>query len=127
MQRMLIDHIDLRVKDLATARPFYDALMSAMGFSRFDVREHDVNYHRPDEEWSQPFFGIMADPGHHANDARIAFRAASREDVDRLAEVARAAGACEFEAPENYYGSPRYYAAFFEDVDGNKLEICYRR
>jgi predicted lactoylglutathione lyase len=57
---------------------------------------------------------------------RIAFRASSREEVDRLAEVARAAGARDVDGPEPYGGSPRYYAVFFEDVDGNKLEICYR-
>ena len=123
---MLIDHIDLRVKDLAKARAFYDALMSAMGFSRFDARDDDINYHHPEKEWSHPFFGLMADPDHRPNGSRIAFRASSREEVDRLAEVARSAGARELEGPEAYYGSPRYYAAFFEDVDGNKLEICYR-
>jgi catechol 2,3-dioxygenase-like lactoylglutathione lyase family enzyme len=123
---MLIDHIDLRVKDLATARPLYDALMSAMGYSRFDVRGSDINYHQPDKEWSQAFFGLMADPDHQPNGLRIAFRASSREEVDRLAEVARAAGARDVDGPEPYGGSPRYYAVFFEDVDGNKLEICYR-
>jgi catechol 2,3-dioxygenase-like lactoylglutathione lyase family enzyme len=123
---MLIDHIDLRVKDLANARPLYDALLSAMGFSRFDVHGGDINYHDPNKEWSQPFFGLMTDPDHRPNGSRIAFRASSREEVNRLAEVARAAGAKDFDGPEPYGGSSRYYAAFFEDVDGNKLEICYR-
>jgi predicted lactoylglutathione lyase len=68
----------------------------------------------------------MTDPQHRANGTRIAFRANSRDEVDRLAEVARAAGARSIEGPENYGGSPRYYAVFFEDADGNKLEICYR-
>ena len=124
---MLIDHIDLRVRDLASARRLYDALLSAMGFSRFDVQGDDINYHDPEQEWSHPFFGLAADPEHTPNGSRIAFRASSRDEVDRLAEVARAAGAREFEGPEPYYGSPRYYAAFFEDPDGNKLEICYRK
>ena len=54
-------------------------------------------------------------------------RAADRAEVDRLAAIAREAGAAAFEAPhvcEEY--TPFYYAAFFEDADGNKLEICYR-
>ncbi len=123
---MLIDHVDLRVKDLATARRLYDPLMSAMGFSHFEVQGGNINYHRPDKEWSESFFGLMTDPDHQPNGSRIAFRARNRDDVDRLAEIARAAGARAFEPPEAYGGSPRYYAAFFEDADGNKLEICYR-
>jgi hypothetical protein len=34
---MLIDQIDLRVKDLGTSRRFYDPPRSGMGFSHFDV------------------------------------------------------------------------------------------
>ena len=52
----------------------------------------------------------------------------SRAEVDRLAEIARASGATAFEPPhvcEEY--TPFYYATFFEDADGNKLEICYRK
>ncbi|MBV8151939.1 MAG: hypothetical protein JOY59_10310 [Candidatus Eremiobacteraeota bacterium] len=57
----------------------------------------------------------------------MALRAADRGEVDRLAALAREAGAMAFEAPHvcvEY--TPFYYATFFEDVDGNKLEICYR-
>jgi hypothetical protein len=47
--------------------------------------------------------------------------------VDRLSSVAQNAGATAFEPPaliEEY--SPFYYASFFEDAEGNKLEICFR-
>jgi len=121
---MLFDHVDLRVSDLAKVRPLYDALLDAMGYTWHDEAEGMVNYHLPGE-WARPFFGLMVDPAHRANGTRIAFIAESREEVDRLATVARDAGATAFEAPEDY-GSPQYYAAFFEDVDGNRLEICYR-
>ena len=39
--------------------------------------------------------------------------------------MARAAGARNIEGPE-VYEEPGYYAVFFEDPDGNKLEVCYR-
>jgi catechol 2,3-dioxygenase-like lactoylglutathione lyase family enzyme len=123
---MLVDHIDLRVKDVTKARLLYDALMSAMGYTRFDVDGGNINYHDPHAEWSQPFFGLMTDPVHRANGTRVAFRASSRDEVDRLAGVARLNGARDLEGPENYGGTDRYYAAFFEDPDGNKLEICHR-
>jgi predicted lactoylglutathione lyase len=123
---VLYDHIDLRVSDLEKAREFYDPLMTAMGFTRFDTDGRNINYHLPSPDCTHPFFGLMEETGHRGDASRVAFRAASRQEVDRLASVARDAGARAFEAPENYEGAPWYYAAFFEDMDGNKLEICYR-
>jgi predicted lactoylglutathione lyase len=122
---MLYDHIDLRVSELAKVRALYDALLPAMGFTRLGEDGKNINYYLEAEDRSQPFFGLMTDPQHRQNGTRIAFRASSRDDVDRLTNVARLAGAQSLEGPEEY-GSPRYYAAFFEDADGNKLEICFR-
>jgi catechol 2,3-dioxygenase-like lactoylglutathione lyase family enzyme len=126
MSPVLIDHIDLRVTNLATVRRLYDALLPSMGFSNLEEDGSNVNYHREGDDRSQPFFGLMTDREHRPNGTRIALCASSREEVDRLAGIARTAGAAAFEGPENYGGSSRYYAAFFEDADGNKLEICYR-
>jgi catechol 2,3-dioxygenase-like lactoylglutathione lyase family enzyme len=123
---MLFDHVDLRVSDLAKVRALYDALLPAMGFSNLEEDGSNVNYYQEGEDKSQPFFGLMTDREHRPNGARVAFRAASRQDVDRFAAIARDAGATAFEGPENYGGSPKYYAAFFEDANGNKLEICFR-
>ena len=47
--------------------------------------------------------------------------------MDRIAKLVRDAGGKNLEGPEvceDY--SPGYYAFFFEDPDGNKLEICCR-
>jgi hypothetical protein len=123
---MLFDHVDLRVSDLAKVRPLYDALLPAMGFSRTDEDAVNVNFHRPERDRSAPFFGLMTDPDHRPNRSRLALRAQSRAEVDRLAAIALAAGAQSFEAPSDYNGAAWYYASFFEDADGNKLEICFR-
>jgi catechol 2,3-dioxygenase-like lactoylglutathione lyase family enzyme len=123
---MLFDHVDLRVSDLTRVRPLYDALLPALGFSRLDEDALNVNYHRPDADRSAAFFGLMTDPDHRANGTRIALRAESRAAVDRLTEIARRSGARAVEGPEDYGGTGWYYAAFFEDADGNKLEICFR-
>jgi catechol 2,3-dioxygenase-like lactoylglutathione lyase family enzyme len=124
---MLFDHVDLRVSNLAKARGLYDAVLPALGYSRLGEDGQTICYYHPGDDRAAPFFGIDADPAHRPNGSRIALRAASRAEVDRLAEVARRAGATAFEAPhvcEEY--TPSYYATFFEDADGNKLEICYR-
>jgi hypothetical protein len=125
---MLFDHVDMRVQSLALVRPFYDNLLAAMGYTKQNADEESVGYHRPGETGSEPFLWLIEEPDHQPGATRIAFAAASTADVDRLASVAQSCGAGAFEAPELIpdYG-PNYYATFFEDAEGNKLEICCRR
>jgi catechol 2,3-dioxygenase-like lactoylglutathione lyase family enzyme len=125
---MLFDHIDLRVRNLAAARPLYDALLPAMGCSRINADEESAGYHRPAETGGEPFLWLVEERDHRPNGTRIALAAGSRADVDHLAAIAQAAGARAFEPPalQAEYG-PNYYATFFEDADGNKIEICCRR
>lgn len=70
------------------------------------------------------FFGITESTNHAANEVRVAFWAESNDEVRRIAEVARMAGARNMEGPMDY--DPGYYAVFFEDPDGNRLEVCHR-
>ncbi len=119
------DHIDLRVTSLASARPFYQLLLPALGFTK------DVS----DDTWYQleaevqagvaEFFGITESPDHVPNGTRVAFWADSTSEVDRLAGVVRRAGGRNIEGP-GYDEGPGYYALFFEDPCGNRLEICHR-
>jgi hypothetical protein len=128
MQFPGFDHIDLRVTNLAAERPLYDALLPAMGLTEIVDSPDARVYSEPAEPGAaRRFFGLTADPAHRANATRICFAAASPSDVDRLAEIARLAGARAMEGPEIPYSSEKYYAVFFEDVSGNKLEIAYRR
>ena len=125
---MLFDHVDLRVANLARCRPLYDAMLPAMGYSKMNADDESVGYHRPGETGAEPFIWLVQEPDHAPNGTRVAFHAASRSDVDRLAALALQNGATNYEPAElvpDY--SPYYYAAFFEDAEGNKLEICCRR
>lgn len=122
------DHIDLRVADLAAARVLYDALMPALGLTDRSDSDDACEYYEPAQPGeARRFFGLNAEPGHRANGTRICFAATSPGEVDRLAEIARHAGARAMEGPEIPYSTEKYYAVFFEDVSGNKLEIAYRR
>lgn len=125
---MLYDHVDLRVANLANARPFYDALLPAMGFSKINADAESAGYHISNETGVEPFIWLVEDPSHKPNGTRIALATQSRGEVDRLAAIVQTAGARNFEPPalQPEY-SPNYYAAFFEDAEGNKFEICYRR
>jgi catechol 2,3-dioxygenase-like lactoylglutathione lyase family enzyme/heme-degrading monooxygenase HmoA len=123
--RTLCDHLDVRVRDTKNARLFYDPLCAALGLNVVGVGKEWVAYETADS--SDAFLAITSDPDFSPSRTRIAFRADSREDVERIARVAHAAGAAEFEpaqaCPEYAEG---YYAAFFADPDGNRYEICFR-
>lgn len=117
------DHIDLRVPDLAAATPFYEALLPALGFTRRVDVEGWLQFEAADGDITE-FFGVTESPAHVANENRIAFRAESAGEIERLAEIARRAGAGNIEGPMHYEAG--YHAVFFEDPAGNRLEICHR-
>ena len=119
------DHIDLRVNSLAEARPFYQALLPALGFTRNVAIEGWLSFEAAGMDGATEFFGVTESPRHIANECRIAFWADSTREVDRLAEIVVRAGARNVEGP-GYYEGHGYYAIFFEDLSGNRLEICHR-
>lgn len=122
---MILDHIDLRVPNLSVARPFYAVLLPALGFTR-DVSDNIwFQFEAETPSGSGEFFGITESPRHVPNETRIAFCARSTSEVDRLADIVRRAGARNIEGP-GYDEGPGYYAVFFEDPCGNRLEICHR-
>ena len=127
MKARRFDHIDLRVKDRAAAKAFYAQVLPALGFEK-EKSSKEWFIWQPAGAGPVEFFGFTEDRNHRPNDTRIAFWAESREEVDRLAEVVRQAGGLNLEGPAlcpEY--SRRYYAVFFEDPSGNKLEICCRQ
>ena len=119
------DHIDLRVHSLAEARPLYEALLPALGFTRRVEIDGWLQYEAVTSDGPAEFFGITEATLHQANACRVAFWAQSVSEVDRLAEIARRAGARSMAGP-GYDEGPGYYAVFFEDPSGNRLEICHR-
>jgi len=126
MKARRFDHIDLRVKNMEEAKRFYTQILPALGFPSDESsgawQSYGTGLKGPTE-----FFGFIEDPNHQTNETRIAFWAETREEVDRVAEVVRGAGGQNLEGPElcGEY-TPDYYAFFFEDPSGNKLEICCR-
>ncbi|MFL5928778.1 MAG: VOC family protein [Gaiellaceae bacterium] len=119
-------HVDLRVSDLAAALGFYDQLLPALGFTE--------RYHG--EEWkvwatteplpSTGYFAVTEERGHVPNGNRIAFWVPSERDVDRVTEIARTARAADVSGPKRMPYSPGYYASFFADPSGNRLEVYVR-
>jgi catechol 2,3-dioxygenase-like lactoylglutathione lyase family enzyme len=127
MKTRYLDHIDLRVKNLDIAFKFYGRLLPELGFT-CDRSDPDWGtFYAVGRDQPSEFFGFTEDRQHRANGTRIAFWADTREEVDRIARLVRGLGGKNLEGPELCAGySSGYYAFFFEDPDGNKLEICCR-
>jgi catechol 2,3-dioxygenase-like lactoylglutathione lyase family enzyme len=120
-----IDHLVLSVGDFARSKDFYDKLLGFLGFKR----EYD---HADMTGWSngKTLFWIAAadaqgrkhkyrkgDIGFH----HYAFELASRDDVDALGAFLENNGMAVIDPPGEYYGR-NYYAVYFADPDGMKLE-----
>jgi catechol 2,3-dioxygenase-like lactoylglutathione lyase family enzyme len=118
-------HIDLRVRELAAAQAFYDALLPALGFTERYHGDLWKVWATTEELPATAYFGITESRDHAPNENRIAFSVHARDDVDRLAAVAREAGA-ELSGPKLMPYGPGYYASFFEDPSGNLLEVYHR-
>lgn len=125
--KRLFDHVDLRVRQLAEARLFYAGWLPALGFSRVKATPIGVAFIADRDHPKPEFIGLIEAPDHVPNETRLAFWADTSEEVDRLEALVRRAGARHVEAaaycPEY---SPTYYAVYFEDPCGNRLEICCR-
>jgi glyoxylase I family protein len=120
-----VDHIDLTVRDLAPSIAFYEKVLGALGFRRisYESPEHDVSigvYEAAAEEKS------VAHTRRRVGFHHLALRARTRADVDRFHEFLVREGITILDAPAEYpqYG-PQYYAVFFADPDGMKLELVH--
>ncbi len=133
--RGLIHHLDLTVKDPWASRPFYDAVLGFMGYQRTkeDTRGFDWNLTTSTGVFCS--IGIAKAEGdgrarHHDRYSpglhHVAWQADSRADVDRLYALLHDIGATILDAPAEYprYGAG-YYALFFADPDGLKLEYVH--
>jgi catechol 2,3-dioxygenase-like lactoylglutathione lyase family enzyme len=132
-----IDHLDLVVSDLGRSLDFYRGLLSPFGY----VRESEIVGERGERvvyvgraggygsvslrerqsELQSPPYDRYALGLHH-----LAFAAASRAVVDERAAWLSQQGATIESGPEEYDYSPGYYAVFFYDPDGLKLEVVHR-
>jgi catechol 2,3-dioxygenase-like lactoylglutathione lyase family enzyme len=134
--RGMIDHLDLTVRDPWASRPFYQAVLGHMGYTRIREDARGFDFDIPDgARWAMGI-GVMQavgeglgrrhdrySPGLH----HVAFAARDRADVDALHRLLVSIGATILDAPAEYpqYGEG-YYALFFADPDGLKLEFVHR-
>jgi glyoxylase I family protein len=132
--RGAIHHLDLSVSDPERARPTYETLLFHLGYAR--GKSHADGYTEYDHP-SGVSVGVAPSRGPHARRTpdryapglhHAAWSADSREDVDALHAKLVAAGVAILDAPAEYpqyNGGRGYYAVFFADPDGLKLEFVF--
>jgi glyoxylase I family protein len=127
-----IHHVDLVVSSIERSLPFYRDLLGPLGWhviSEVEGERGETIWYLSGRGTSIGLREAQSEDGavdryavglHH-----LAIEAVSRDAVDERAEwVRRAGGAIESE-PQEYGYLPGYYAVFFYDPDGLKLEILH--
>ncbi|KQV55713.1 MULTISPECIES: VOC family protein [unclassified Caulobacter] len=109
----LIDHIQLRARDLETTKRFYRAVLAVL-----DVPVNEDGAHLDADE-------IWIDEGEPATHIHLAFQAKDQETVRRFHAAGLAAGGRDNGGPGERPYHPGYYAAFLWDPDGNNIEAVY--
>jgi catechol 2,3-dioxygenase-like lactoylglutathione lyase family enzyme len=126
-----IHHVDLVVSSIERSLPFYRDLLGPLGWYRVG----EVEGERGETIWylSGPATSVGLREAQTEGDYdryriglhHVAFEASSRAVVDERADWVRAQGAQIESEPQEYAYIPGYYAVFFYDPDGIKLEIVH--
>jgi catechol 2,3-dioxygenase-like lactoylglutathione lyase family enzyme/diadenosine tetraphosphate (Ap4A) HIT family hydrolase len=123
-----IHHIDITVSDITRSTAFYDRCLTLMGFARIaDCDEGPLwrGEHLEIGLQQARNAGVVHDrysPGLH----HLAFAAPDRAAVNRLHERLCEQNVSILDAPADYANyAPGYFAVFFSDPDGIKLEYVF--
>lgn len=116
----MIGYVTLGTNDLEKGAKFYDAIAAEMGTPRMMEFDGFIAWAKPDGPagvaLTKPFDGNAASVG---NGVMVALQADSKEQVQKLYDIALANGGTD-EGPPGPRGDG-FYAGYFRDPDGNKL------
>jgi len=119
----MVGYVTVGTNDFERATGFYDALFGSFGVGRFMSLDGFIVWMKPGNAGlalTGPYDGQPATVG---NGGMVALAAESREQVDAIHARALELGAADEGAP-----GPRgegFYAAYFRDLDGNKLAAFF--
>jgi catechol 2,3-dioxygenase-like lactoylglutathione lyase family enzyme len=119
----MIGYVTLGTNDIDRAAGFYDALLQEIGAGRFMEAETFIAWavapDKPALSVTKPFDGNAASVG---NGVMVALAVDSQDKVDALYQKAIDLGGTDEGAP-GPRGEGGFYAAYFRDLDGNKLNV----
>ena len=126
-----VHHVDLVVSSIERSLPFYRELLGPLGWHGVSETQGE----RGETIWylwgpgtSIGLRGAQTEGPHDRYRIglhHLALEAPSRSVVNERAEWVRAQGLEIESGPEEYWYQPGYYAVFFYDPDGIKLEIVH--
>lgn len=121
----MIGYVTLGIRDLARAEAFYTELLALLGAKPFFRSDRGVGFgvapDKPMLSILKPYDGEAATAG---NGTMVALAAGSPDQVQALHAKALALGGKDEGAPGARGGT--FYAAYFRDLDGNKLSAFCR-
>ncbi|MBW4090465.1 MAG: VOC family protein [Proteobacteria bacterium] len=119
-----IDHLGIRVSDYEKSKAFYGRLFGFLGFEVSDEYDDAIGWTNGKTRfWIGPADTEGRRHKHRAGNIgfhHYAFQLRSRKDVDALGAFLHEHGVPIVDPPAEYYDD--YYAVFFTDPDGLKLE-----
>jgi len=117
----MIGYVTLGTNDLERAAAFYDELLSLIGAGRFMEMDGFIAWAvapgAPALSVTKPYDGNIATVG---NGVMVALAMQSTDQVDALHAKALELGGADEGAP-GPRGDSGFYAGYFRDLDGNKL------
>ena len=120
----MLAYATLGTNDMPRAMAFYDALFASLGARRVWSTDRFVAWSTSPTASAlaigHPYDGKQATTG---NGVMIALQVDSTAKVDALHARALALGGTDEGAPGRR--SDDFYAGFFRDLDGNKLNVCF--
>ena len=124
----MIGYVTLGTRDMARAAAFYDALLGELGAKRWMETDQliawAVSPNVPSLGIAKPYDGKEATVG---NGTMIALVVDSNDKVDRIYKKAIELGGKD-EGPAGPRGDGGFYAGYFRDLDGNKLNVfCMKK
>lgn len=119
-----IDHIAVRVSDFPKSKAFYSGLLDFLGFNVLDEYEDSIGWSNGKTRyWISQADAEGRKHKHRTGDVGLhhyAFQLRSRKDVDELQDYLKKNHVTIVDPAGEYYDD--YYAVFFVDPDGIKLE-----
>lgn len=116
----MIGYVTLGTNDLPRAAQFYDAIAGLLGVKRMMENDTFIAWGEPGGGagigLTKPFDGAAATVG---NGVMVALECKDRAQVDALYNLAMSMGGADEGPPGERW--PGFYAAYFRDPDGNKL------
>ena len=121
---IMIGYVTLGTNDISKAAKFYDALLATIGAKRFMESERFIAWSlgpaSPGVCVTKPFDGKAATVG---NGVMVALIVDTRQKVDALYKKTMELGGTD-EGPPGQRGDG-FYASYFRDPDGNKLNAFF--